>query len=198
MNICASKCCLASPIAHRSHSVAFPPFVRPFASHEHGHDDNKPHPIDDPDIPRQPDMYRPGSDSFAYENPWPMLNKGRLDWLFNDGWRRPLAADQGAHMRRQWIYFKCIPRDEHKDWKKWHGTMPIFGTGCLVLLTFVWQYCNSDWPSAKEWALREAHFELVRRERAGLPLISQDLIERSRVEAVLPAEEELRDFEILI
>lgn len=42
--------------------------------------------------------YRPGSDSYAYDNPWPKLNGGRLDWLFGDGWRRPLAKDQGAKM----------------------------------------------------------------------------------------------------
>ena len=70
----------------------------------------------------------------------------------------------------------------------------------------------------REWALREAHLEIARREKAGLPLISPDLIPRSdstpnyiiifmlamfiffreRVMASLPAEEELRDFDILI
>uniref|UniRef100_A0A1I7XAH7 Uncharacterized protein n=1 Tax=Heterorhabditis bacteriophora TaxID=37862 RepID=A0A1I7XAH7_HETBA len=83
----------------------------------------------------------PGSDSYAYENPWPKLNGGRLDWLFGDGWRRPLAKEQGAKM---------------------------------------------------------AHLEIVRREKAGLPLISPDLVARERVIASLPADEELRDFEILI
>ena len=53
-------------------------------------------------------------------------------------------------------------------------------------------------PVGRDWARREAHLEIARRERAGLPLISPDLIERSRVEACLPSEEELRDFDILI
>uniref|UniRef100_A0AC34F2A7 Uncharacterized protein n=1 Tax=Panagrolaimus sp. ES5 TaxID=591445 RepID=A0AC34F2A7_9BILA len=59
-----------------------------YASHGHSHEDAN--------IERKLDNYRPGSDSYAYENPWPKLNSGRLDWLFQDGWRRPLAKDQGA------------------------------------------------------------------------------------------------------
>lgn len=57
---------------------------------------------------------------------------------------------------------------------------------------------NSCRPIATDWAYREAHMELLRRERAGLPLISPDLIERSRVEKCLPSDEELGDFEILV
>ena len=53
-------------------------------------------------------------------------------------------------------------------------------------------------PVGRDWARREAHLELTRRERTGLPLVSSDLIERSRVEASLPSEEELRDFDIII
>ncbi|EPB67602.1 hypothetical protein ANCCEY_13306 [Ancylostoma ceylanicum] len=71
-------------------------------------------------IERKPDLYRPGSDSYAYDNPWPKLNGGRLDWLFGDGWRRPLAKDQGAKMRREWIWFSQVSHDEHKDWLKFH------------------------------------------------------------------------------
>ena len=53
-------------------------------------------------------------------------------------------------------------------------------------------------PMGREWALREAHLEIARREKAGLPLISADLIARDSVIASLPADEELRDFDILI
>jgi hypothetical protein len=69
------------------------------------------HQQEDGGLERQPDNYRfvsrmqffmvylrPGSDSFAYENPWPKLNGSRLDWMFHDGWRRPLAPDQGGKM----------------------------------------------------------------------------------------------------
>lgn len=58
----------------------------------HGHTEN------DTNVVRKPANYKPGSDSYAYENPWPKLNGGRLDWLFGDGWRRPLAKDQGGKM----------------------------------------------------------------------------------------------------
>lgn len=53
-------------------------------------------------------------------------------------------------------------------------------------------------PSSREWALREAHFEIIRRENAGLPHISKDFLDPQRVLDVLPSEEELRDFEIII
>jgi NADH dehydrogenase (ubiquinone) 1 beta subcomplex subunit 11 len=59
-------------------------------------------------------------------------------------------------------------------------------------------WVKPDFPRARDWAYREAHMEIERRRRAGLPLISPDLIERSRVEASLPSEEELRDFDIVI
>ncbi|KAK5982750.1 hypothetical protein GCK32_005548 [Trichostrongylus colubriformis] len=152
----------------------------------------------DPKMERKPDLYRPGTDSYAYDNPWPKLNGGRLDWLFGDGWRRPLAKDQGAKLRREWIWFGRVSYDEHKDWSKFHQGMFIL---CTLLTTWVtcWiAFARPDWPMGREWALREAHLEIARREKAGLPLISPDLIPRARVMASLPADEELRDFDILI
>ncbi|WKX96601.1 hypothetical protein Q1695_012775 [Nippostrongylus brasiliensis] len=80
------------------------------------------------------DKRRPGSDSYAYDNPWPKLNGGRFDWLFGDGWRRPLAKDQGAKMRREWIWFGRVSHDEHKDWLKFHQTTFLLFT---VLTTWV-------------------------------------------------------------
>lgn len=50
----------------------------------------------------------------------------------------------------------------------------------------------------REWALREAHLEMARREKAGLPLISADLVSRSKIIKSLPSDEELRDFDVLI
>ncbi|KAH7703538.1 Protein F42G8.10 a, partial [Aphelenchoides avenae] len=82
------------------------------------------------EVERQPNFYRPGSDSYAYENPWPKLNKGRLDWLFQDGWRRPPAKDQGQRMRRQWIWWGQVSHDEHADWLKFHK-------GAFIAFTFV-------------------------------------------------------------
>ncbi len=46
--------------------------------------------------------------------------------------------------------------------------------------------------------MREAMLEIARREKAGLPLISKDLIRPSKVLETLPSDEELRDFTIII
>ena len=149
-------------------------------------------------IERQLDSYRPGSDSYAYENPWPKLNKGRLDWLFQDGWRRPLASDQGGKMRSGWMWYGQVSYDEYKDWLRFHRIAFLFYTGMCVISTITICFFRSDWPAAKEWALREAHLEMARREKAGLPYISKDLIDPKRIIGTLPAEEELRDFDIII
>uniref|UniRef100_A0A915P1L9 NADH dehydrogenase [ubiquinone] 1 beta subcomplex subunit 11, mitochondrial n=1 Tax=Meloidogyne floridensis TaxID=298350 RepID=A0A915P1L9_9BILA len=172
-----------------------PIYCRRFASGGgHGHGDD-----DDVKMEKQPDHYRPGTDTYAYENPWPKLNKGRLDWLFNDGWRRPLPADQGGYMRRSWIWRGHDASDEYKDWIRFHKYMFILGTAITVWLgVVIGLWMKPDWPVGRDWARREAHLELTRRERAGLPLVSPDLIERSCVEASLPSEEELRDFDIII
>lgn len=51
-------------------------------------------------------------------------------------------------------------------------------------------------PRARDWAYREAHLEMARREKAGLPYISKDLIRPDKI--VLPSDEELQNFEIII
>lgn len=180
---------LARVTSLQAQSRALQPFRR-LASHGHGHSDVK--------IERKPDLYRPGSDSYAYDNPWPKLNSGRLDWLFGDGWRRPLAKEQGAKMRREWIWFSQVAHDEHKDWLKFHQVAFLFFTVLTTWFTCWIMFARPDWPMGREWALREAHLEIARREKAGLPLISPDLIPRERATASLPADEELRDFEVLI
>uniref|UniRef100_A0A914D1C6 NADH dehydrogenase [ubiquinone] 1 beta subcomplex subunit 11, mitochondrial n=1 Tax=Acrobeloides nanus TaxID=290746 RepID=A0A914D1C6_9BILA len=169
-------------------------FVRNYAS-QSSHNDH--HEVE-PKIERKPDLYRPGSDSYAYENPWPKLNKGRLDWLFQDGWRRPLTKDQGAKMRREWIPWGQVMHDEYKDWATFHQFMFLIGWLMIGFVTVFVYFLRSDWPTAKEWALREAHLEMVRREKAGLPYISKDLVDPKRVATQLPSDEELRDFDIVI
>jgi hypothetical protein len=126
-----------------------------------------------------------------------------------------------------------VAHDEHADWQNFHKITFIGFTMFFAWLTFYAIFCHSDWyvdfitkwlvylltifrPSAKEWALREAHFELERRQKAGLPLISKNFIDPERVAKTLPSgelfcqmfitvflikfvlEEELRDFDILI
>ncbi|KAK0398507.1 hypothetical protein QR680_002625 [Steinernema hermaphroditum] len=136
------------------------------------------------------------SDDYRYARE--LLNGGRLDWLFGDGWRRPLAKDQGAKMRREWIWFSQVSHDEHKDWLKFHQIAFLLFTVMTTWITCWIMFAKPDWPQGKEWALREAHLEMARREKAGLPYISKDLIDPSKVAPTLPTDEELRDFEILI
>ena len=50
--------------------------------------------------------------------------------------------------------------------------------------------------SDRDWLMREARFELERRERLGLPLVDPDLLPVDSIH--LPSEEELGDFEIVI
>jgi NADH dehydrogenase (ubiquinone) 1 beta subcomplex subunit 11 len=47
-----------------------------------------------------------------------------------------------------------------------------------------------------DWCHREAHLELSRREKAGIPLVSPDYVPIENIK--LPSDEELGDMEIVI
>ncbi|KRX87588.1 hypothetical protein T4E_6970 [Trichinella pseudospiralis] len=172
----------------------------------------------------------------------PYYRKSRFDWLFGEGYRRPLAADQGGKMfhflplltqavpvtvtvtsltirclpsegtaapdnprqiyhlslkRRGWLAYGFHPTDEYTDWKRAHAVFfALIGIAFPGLVFVLWY--KPDWPLMREWAFREAVLELERRERAGLEPISKDLINPEKVKLVLPSDEELGDFEILI
>ncbi|KAI1713946.1 ESSS subunit of NADH:ubiquinone oxidoreductase (complex i) domain-containing protein [Ditylenchus destructor] len=180
-------------IAHLRHRVILPLGRRYASTTDHHHP-----PEDQPKMEMQPENYRPGSDHYAYENPWPKLNKGRLDGLFQDGYRRPLARDQGGWVRMEWIRWLEYGHDEYRDWYKFHlGAFMMF-TMFAGWLIFIFLFMRPDYPELREWARREAYLEIERRQKAGLPLISKDLIDPKRVFPTLPSEEELRDFDIII
>jgi len=125
------------------------------------------------------------------------LNKGRLDWLFADGYKRPLAEDQGGKMRKDWICYGLHPTNEYLDWKLHHALMFIvFSVFIPTSVILIWY--RSDWPDLKEWSHREAFLEMERREKAGLPYISKDYVDPKVVLTHLPSEEELGDFKIII
>ncbi|KAL1228817.1 C-C chemokine receptor type [Trichinella spiralis] len=131
----------------------------------------------------------------------PYYRKSRFDWLFGEGYRRPLAADQGGKMyavcllkarrlriiagkctisacrlsRRGWLAYGFHPTDEYTDWKRAHAVFfALIGIAFPGLVFVLWY--KPDWPLMREWAFREAVLELERRERAGLEPISKDLI----------------------
>ncbi|KRX23580.1 hypothetical protein T07_6428 [Trichinella nelsoni] len=186
----------------------------------------------------------------------PYYRKSRFDWLFGEGYRRPLAADQGGKMfhflplltqavpvtvtfllpafdcyirgwlcaaisvrclpsegtaapdnrrqmyhlsllRRGWLAYGFHPTDEYTDWKRAHAVFfALIGIAFPGLVFVLWY--KPDWPLMRDWAFREAVLELERRERAGLEPISKDLINPEKVKLVLPSDEELGDFEIII
>jgi len=101
-------------------------------------------------------------------------------------------------MRREWVSFGQNDYDEYKDWQRWHWHSFFFITILTMWFTWAMVFFLPEWPESREWAIREAHFELLRREAAGLPLISKDLIRPDKIEAQLPSEAELGDFQIVI
>ncbi|KFD53789.1 hypothetical protein M514_05295 [Trichuris suis] len=196
-----------------------------------------------------PEVCRNASSSSDYPEEFkqsPVYRKSRFDWLFGEGYRRPLAMDQGGKMlefaglffpsagsgrrkssgsvalfrdfpllccwtagkkashlsesllqRRGWLAYGFHPTDEYLDWKHTHTT--LFGAIGIAFCGLVFYLIyKPDWPQMREWAFREAYLELERREKAGLPPISKDVIDPEKVKMVLPSDEELGDFEIVI
>merc|ERR1711862_220709 len=93
-----------------------------------------------------------------------------------------------------WMSYGYSYTDRTEDEFGYH--MVLFS---VSLLAFWFAFLTSYMPDYKirHWAQREAHLEIARREREGLPLIDINLIPADKV--ILPSEEELgEDFEIII
>lgn len=162
--------------------------------------------------------YVPGSESYAFDNPWPKLNKGRLDWLFGDGWRRPPMKEEGQFLRANWIPFGFNVYDEYDDWQKTHWLSVMIGTTLFVTVIAINWLMKDDLyglppqphppllphaspslassPVNREWSRREAFLEIERRRNAGLPIISKDYVNPARIK--IRSEEELANFDIII
>jgi len=67
-------------------------------------------------------------------------------------------------------------------------------TICIVTCSYIWLYAPDY--KLKQWANREAYIELARREALGLPQVDPNLVPVENM--VLPSEEELGDFDIII
>jgi len=178
--------------AESSSSTSGSPTTR-FGTGEFGHPPPTPK---DMTIQGLPPNETPGPDEhpFSYS---PVYRKSRFAWLFGDGWRRPPAKDQGQRMRRDWFNYGLHPTDEYLDWKWTHYSLFWFITVFMCGSAFFFIF-KPDWPQAREWATREAYIEMARREKYGLPYISKDYIDPAKVQAILPSDEELGDFEIVI
>jgi len=119
------------------------------------------------------------------------------EFLFEQGWRRPLRREEGGKVREDWYWFGYDSHDEYTDWHLHHKTMMVFVFGVFSLIPLLWAY-RPDWPDLKEWTQREAFLEMARREKYGLPYISPDLYPPEEVLAQLPSDEELGDYQIVI
>jgi len=95
---------------------------------------------------------------------------------------------------QNWISYGYSLVDREED--EWAHHMLMF---CAITVVICWgSLILAYYPDFKDvaWAQREAYLELARREDGCLPLIDANLIETSRV--ILPSDEELGDFEIII
>ncbi|OWA50779.1 hypothetical protein BV898_15285 [Hypsibius exemplaris] len=98
--------------------------------------------------------------------------------------------------RKDWLTYGCDVEDE--DYDRWTY---VFGGVCLIsimtcFMSWFFIYIpNASWPN-RDWVMREAYLELHRREKFGLPLIDAELIPVENI--VLPSEEDLEDFYIMI
>uniref|UniRef100_A0A131XMJ9 NADH dehydrogenase [ubiquinone] 1 beta subcomplex subunit 11, mitochondrial n=1 Tax=Hyalomma excavatum TaxID=257692 RepID=A0A131XMJ9_9ACAR len=104
------------------------------------------------------------------------------------------AADFADTKPRYWISYGYSTEDYHEDNDAHHILMftsiSVVLCGCVLLFMYAPDFKDEDWLE------REASLELDRREKLGLPLVDPNLIDPSRV--VLPPEEELEGFEIIL
>ncbi|CAF0941525.1 unnamed protein product [Brachionus calyciflorus] len=92
------------------------------------------------------------------------------------------------------IYYGFDANDEAKDKASAHFYTFICFFGFFfvpgVLLYYYPDYKTND------WCYREAHLELARREKAGLPLVDSDYVPSDKIK--LPSEEEIGDMKIIL
>ncbi|XP_050031032.1 NADH dehydrogenase [ubiquinone] 1 beta subcomplex subunit 11, mitochondrial [Dermacentor andersoni] len=104
------------------------------------------------------------------------------------------AADFADTKPRYWISYGYSTEDYHEDSDAHHTIMftglSLVVCGAVIAFAYAPDFKNVDWIE------REAHLELERREKLGLPLVDPNLIDPSRI--VLPSDEELGDFEIVL
>ncbi|OWF51642.1 NADH dehydrogenase [ubiquinone] 1 beta subcomplex subunit 11, mitochondrial-like [Mizuhopecten yessoensis] len=100
-------------------------------------------------------------------------------------------ADQDPNSDKNWMSFGHDEVD--RDYDTFAHNMTLFTSVTLsVVLIFFFSYCPDH--KLNDWSMREAHLELARREKLGLPLIDRNIVDPSNI--VLPPEEELEGVRI--
>ncbi|XP_077298923.1 NADH dehydrogenase [ubiquinone] 1 beta subcomplex subunit NP15.6 [Arctopsyche grandis] len=95
---------------------------------------------------------------------------------------------------KNWVSYGFDRTDQTTDNNMHHM---VFFIGISLVTVF----CGSMWGykpdnTMRHWASREAFLELRRREAEGLPLIDRNYVDPANI--VLPSDEELKGFEIII
>eukprot|EP00745_Piridium_sociabile_P030388 TRINITY_DN50379_c0_g2_i1.p1 TRINITY_DN50379_c0_g2~~TRINITY_DN50379_c0_g2_i1.p1 ORF type:complete len:181 (+),score=30.81 TRINITY_DN50379_c0_g2_i1:46-543(+) len=103
-------------------------------------------------------------------------------------------ADTSPDADKNWVSYGYEPTDPEFDNFVHHVTMFITVTLCICWGAFILAY-QPDHKSLN-WCSREAYLEMERRQREGLPLVSPDYVDPSKIE--LPSDEELGDTEIIV
>ncbi|XP_033746415.1 NADH dehydrogenase [ubiquinone] 1 beta subcomplex subunit 11, mitochondrial-like [Pecten maximus] len=83
---------------------------------------------------------------------------------------------------------------DHEFDKFTHNMTFFTGITLMVIMMFFFSYCPDH--RLKNWSMREAHLELQRREKLGLPLIDRNLVDSSKI--MLPSEEDLEGVKVLL
>ncbi|XP_057368854.1 NADH dehydrogenase [ubiquinone] 1 beta subcomplex subunit 11, mitochondrial-like [Daphnia carinata] len=96
--------------------------------------------------------------------------------------------------KKKWMNYGFHPTDQYEDVASAHMFSFLGVTVCIVLGSFAYYYGPDR--TLRDWAQREAYLLVREREAKGLPLLDPNYVDESKI--VLPSEEELGDFEIII
>ncbi|KYN35352.1 NADH dehydrogenase [ubiquinone] 1 beta subcomplex subunit 11, mitochondrial [Trachymyrmex septentrionalis] len=97
-------------------------------------------------------------------------------------------------VKRKWVSYGFSDKSEIEDHHALHQTMFVCVTIVFVIGCTVMAYLPDI--RGKDWAQREAYLQIRYREEHGLPLVSPNYIDPSKI--ILPTDEELGDTEIII
>lgn len=108
--------------------------------------------------------------------------------------RHDEPKEETKSIKRKWVSYGFSQKSEVEDTHALHQTMFVCVTIVLVIGCTVMAYLPD--VRGKDWAQREAYLQLRYREEHGLPPISPNYIDPSKI--ILPTDEELGDTEIII
>ncbi|PVD24903.1 hypothetical protein C0Q70_15396 [Pomacea canaliculata] len=103
-------------------------------------------------------------------------------------------ANTDLEADKNWVSYGYETADPQLDYFAHHVTMFLAITVCICWGSFILAYMPDY--KLRSWCQREAYLELERREREGLPLVSPDYVDPSKIN--LPSDEEFAGEEIIV